>query len=67
MCHVSNATRLWVNIVKHYPEGRGGQCVAGYDPAQPLSLTLSLAQFYSDPKNTILEGIIIAVGSGQIE
>lgn len=56
VCHVSNATRLWVSLLQHSPQHRGEKPVPCHDPSVFVKLTLDLAQFYSNPNNKRLHG-----------
>ena len=56
VCHVSNATRLWVSLLQHSPQHRGEKPVPCHDPSVFVKLTLDLAHFYSNPNNKRLHG-----------
>ena len=56
VCHVSNATRLWVSLLQHSPRHRGEKPVPCHDPFVFVKLTMDLAQFYSSPENKRLHG-----------
>ncbi|XP_064393953.1 putative ATP-dependent RNA helicase TDRD12 isoform X2 [Halichondria panicea] len=53
--HVSNATRLWVSVLKHHPEARGGVRMEGNNPTTPITVSLRLSRFYSTPENKLLK------------
>lgn len=56
VCHVSNATRLWVSLLQHSPQHRGEKPVPCHDPSIFVKLTMDLAQFYSKSENKTLHG-----------
>ena len=54
--HVSNATRLWVSILEHFPITRGGSSPYLHDPLVFKQLTLDLSHYYSEKENKKYHG-----------
>ena len=56
VCHVSNATRLWVSLLEHLPLRRGDPCAACHDRSVFTKVSLELAEYYADSNNRQLHG-----------
>lgn len=61
--HVSNASRLWVSILEHFPATKPAIPATVHDPMEFKRLSLDLAHYYSIKENKKYHGMCIYIGT----